>query len=96
MKKKMNKSILINNISRQKAYLKKSDVEESVNQILDVISDTLFRKDRIEIRGFGTFSSRCRNARLARNPKTGTSIIVNSKFRPYFRPAKLLRQELNS
>ena len=88
----MNKSDLIKGISLKIDRLKKNDIEESVNQLINVISNSLVDKNRVEIRGFGTFSSRHRPVRLARNPKTGTSITVGSKFYTYFRPSKLLKQ----
>ena len=92
----MNKSDLIKNISSQIIGLKKSDTEEAVNQLINVISNSLLEKNRVEIRGFGTFSSRHRPVRLARNPKTGTSITVGSKFYTYFRPSKLLKQQVKN
>ena len=92
----MNKSDLIKGISLKIDRLKKNDIEESVNQLINVISNSLVDKNRVEIRGFGTFSSRQRPVRLARNPKTGTSITVGSKFYTYFRPSKLLKQQVNN
>ena len=90
----MNRSDLVDNISKKIVNVKKSDVEESVNHLMSIISNTLSEKNRVEIRGFGTFSSRFRSTRLARNPKTGTSITVDSNFHIYFRPSKLLKQEV--
>ena len=92
----MNKSDLVIKISRKQAHLKRVDVEEATDQLTGFISNALSRNNRIEIRGFGTFSTRKRGARLARNPKTGSSIAVNSKFHPYFRASKLLRQLVNN
>ena len=92
----MNKSDLIKNISLQLDSIKKNDIEEAINQLINLISDSLLEKNRVEIRGFGTFSSRYRSVRLARNPKTGTSITVGSKFYTYFRPSKLLKQQVNN
>ena len=92
----MNKSDLVNKISRKKAHIKKADIEEATDLLTAVISNALNRNNRIEIRGFGTFSVRKRAARLARNPKTGSSITVNSKFHPYFRASRLLRQLVNN
>ena len=92
----MNKSDLVNKISRKKAHIKKVDIEEATDLLTGLISNALSRNNRIEIRGFGTFSARKRGARLARNPKTGSSITVNSKFHPYFRASKLLRQLVNN
>ena len=92
----MNKSDLIKNISFKIGNVKKNDTEEAVNQLINHISDSLLEKNRVEIRGFGTFSSRYRPVRLARNPKTGTSIAVGSKFYTYFRPSKLLKQQVKN
>ena len=58
--------------------------------------DSLLKKNRVEIRGFGTFSSRQRSVRLAKNPKTGTSITIGSKLYTYFRPSKLLKQQVKN
>ena len=92
----MNKSDLIKNISFKIGNVKKNDTEEAVNQLISIISDSILEKNRVEIRGFGTFSPRHRSVRLARNPKTGTSITVRSKFYTYFRPSKLLKQQVNN
>ena len=93
---KMNKSDLVIKISRKQAHIKRIDIEEATDQLTNLIFNALSRNDRVEIRGFGTFSTRKRGARLARNPKTGSSIAVNSKFHPYFRASKLLRQLVNN
>ena len=92
----MNKSDLVTKISRKKTHFKRVDIEEATDQLTSLISNSLIKNERIEIRGFGTFSTRKRGARLARNPKTGSSIAVNSKFHPYFRASKLLRQLVNN
>ena len=92
----MNKSDLIKNISFKIGNVKKNDTEEAVNQLINLICDSILEKNRVEIRGFGTFSSRYRAVRLARNPKTGTSITVGSKFYTYFRPSKLLKQQVKN
>ena len=93
---KMNKSDLVTKISRKQTNFKRVDIEEATDQLTSLISNALSRNDRVEIRGFGTFSTRKRGARLARNPKTGSSIAVNSKFHPYFRASKILRQLVNN
>ena len=92
----MNKSDLIKNISFNIGNVKKNDTEEAVNLLINLISKSLLEKNRVEIRGFGSFSSRYRPVRLARNPKTGTSITVGSKFYTYFRPSKLLKQQVKN
>ena len=92
----MNKSDLVHKISKKLVLLKKNDIDEATDKLTDLISTTLIKKDRVEIRGFGSFSTRERKARLARNPKTGSSITVSSKFHPYFRASKSLRESLNN
>ena len=92
----MNKSDLVIKISKKQAHFKRVDIEEATDQLTGLIFSALSRNERVEIRGFGTFSARKRDARLARNPKTGSSIAVNSKSHLYFRPSKLLRQLVNN
>ena len=93
---KMNKSDLVIKISRKLVHFKRVDIEEATDQLTGLIINALSRNDRVEIRGFGSFSTRKRAARLAKNPKTGSTIAVNSKFHPYFRVSKLLRQLVNN
>ena len=93
--KKMNKSDLVNNISNKSDSFTEDDIEKSVNSILELISKSLSQKKRVEIRNFGTFSIRLREERLSRNPKTGTSVLVEAKNHPYFRASKNLKQSLN-
>ena len=92
----MNKSELIQKISDKKNYFSKSDVEESVNSILNFVSEVMHNSDRVEIRNFGTFSTRYREKRLSRNPKLGTSVYVEAKHHPYFRASKYLKESLNN
>jgi integration host factor subunit beta len=92
----MNKSDLVIKISRKHAHFKRLDLEDATDRLTSFITNTLNKKDRVEIRGFGTFSTRKRAARIARNPKTGTSIVVQTKFHTYFRPSKSLKEELNN
>ena len=91
----MNKSELIQKIADKKNTLSKNDIEESVNLILNLISESLHISDRVEIRNFGTFSVRFRAERLSRNPKLGTSVYVEAKRHPYFRASKYLKESLN-
>ncbi len=93
--KKMNKSDLVNKISNKSDSFTEDDIEKSVNSILELISKSLSKKQRVEIRNFGTFSIRPREERLSRNPKTGTSVLVEAKNHPYFRASKNLKQSLN-
>ena len=91
----MNKSDLINRISDGEALLNEEDFEQSVNTILSLISNSLSNGNRVEIRNFGTFSIRSRKQRISRNPKTGTSVLVEAKHHPYFRASKHLKESLN-
>ncbi len=93
--KKMNKSDLVVNISNKSDSFTDDDIEKSVNSILELISKSLSKKQRVEIRNFGTFSVRSREERLSRNPKTGTSVLVEAKNHPYFRASKNLKESLN-
>ena len=93
--KKMNKSDLVNNISNKFDSFTEDDIEKSVNSILELISKSLSQNQRVEIRNFGTFSIRSREKRLSRNPKTGTTVLVEAKNHPYFRASKNLKQSLN-
>ena len=90
----MNKSDLVELITNKNTYLTRQDIDECFSEVLDFVSDSLKNGNRIEIRGFGTFSTRKRETRMARNPKTGAALKVNSKYHPYFRAAKSLKTSL--
>jgi len=91
----MNKSDLVRNLYKKENSFDESDVEQSVNTILRLISDALNNGDRVEVRNFGTFSIRSRDQRISRNPRTGTSVFVEAKHHPYFRASKFLKESLN-
>tara|TARA_S200000501_G_scaffold71551_1_gene63502 strand:+ start:71 stop:349 length:279 start_codon:yes stop_codon:yes gene_type:complete len=91
----MNKSDLIKKMSENADSLNVEDLEQTVATILNLISNSLDNGDRVEIRNFGTFSVRSRDQRISRNPKTGTSVLVEPKNHPYFRASKYLRESLN-
>ena len=90
----MNKSDLLLRLKAKKDLFSEEDLESSVNSILQIISRTLEEANRVEIRNFGTFSARKREKRLSRNPKTGTSVLVEPKNHPYFRASKNLKESL--
>ena len=92
----MNRSKLISNLIEKNKFLSKNDVEDSVSLMLGTVSDTLAQGGRVELRGFGSFSTRKRNKRISRNPKTGKSILVQEKKHPYFRASKRLKEALNN
>ena len=91
----MNKSDLLENLKSKNDSFSEEDVESSINLILKFISNTLAKANRVEIRNFGSFSARKRDKRLSRNPKSGTSVLVEPKNHPYFRASKNLKESLN-
>ena len=91
----MIKSDLVNSLLSKSDSFSYEDIEKSVKSILDLITDSLTNNERVEVRNFGTFSTRSREQRLSRNPKTGTSVLVEQKKHPYFRASKNLKQSLN-
>lgn len=91
----MTKSELIERIAAVQTQLSGKDVELAVKMILDHMADALSAGERIEIRGFGSFSLHYRAARLGRNPKTGEKVELAGKFVPHFKPGKELRDRVN-
>ena len=91
----MIKSDLVLKIAEQNPHLYQRDVENIVNAILDTIADALARGDRVELRGFGAFSVKRRDARTARNPRTGETVSVSEKVIPVFKTGKEMRIRLN-
>ena len=91
----MIKSELIERISSQNPHLFQRDIEKIVTVILDEIVEALRRGGRVELRGFGAFSAKVREARQGRNPRTGASVAVGKKAMPYFRTGKEMRARLN-
>jgi integration host factor subunit beta len=91
----MLKSQLIDRLAADYPHLRHEDVEKVVNVILDEIGDALARGDRVELRGFGAFSVRRREARRGRNPRTGEAVKVPAKAVPFFKAGKELRARVN-
>ncbi|WP_420403350.1 integration host factor subunit beta [Nisaea sp.] len=91
----MTKSELIMRLAEANPHLYQRDVERIVSAIFDEISDALARGDRVELRGFGAFSVKKRDARVGRNPRTGDSVPVQEKFVPFFKTGKQLRDRIN-
>ncbi len=91
----MTKSELIERIAAEQSQLSAKDVELAVKMILDHMAETLAEGERIEIRGFGSFSLHYRESRLGRNPKTGEKVELEGKFVPHFKPGKELRERVN-
>tara|TARA_X000001036_G_C20323412_1_gene661438 strand:- start:227 stop:610 length:384 start_codon:yes stop_codon:yes gene_type:complete len=91
----MTKSELIERIAALQAQLSAKDVELAIKTMLDHMADALAEGDRIEIRGFGSFSLHYRAARVGRNPKTGDKVQLAGKYVPHFKPGKKLRDRVN-
>ena len=91
----MTKSELIERIARKQSHLALKDVELGVKTLLEMMSSALASGDRIEIRGFGSFSLNHRPPRIGRNPKTGEPVALPAKYVPHFKPGKELRQRVN-
>jgi len=91
----MIKSELVQIIAARNPHLFLRDVENIVGAIFDEITDALAEGNRVELRGFGAFSVKRRDARLGRNPRTGDSVQVAEKHIPFFKTGKQLRDRLN-
>jgi integration host factor subunit beta len=92
----MTKSELIDLLARNQGHLAYKDVELAVKSLIEQMSGSLATGDRIEIRGFGSFSLHYRPPRMGRNPKTGESVALTGKHVPHFKPGKELRERVNS
>jgi integration host factor subunit beta len=91
----MTKSELIQRIAELNPHLYHRDVERIVTTIFEEISEALAQGDRVELRGFGAFSVKQRDARVGRNPRTGAAVQVAEKHIPFFKTGKLLRERMN-
>lgn len=91
----MIRSELIQKIADENPHLFQRDVERIVNTIFEEITSAMSRGDRVELRGFGAFSVKQRDARVGRNPRTGEAVDVEAKHVPFFKTGKLLRDRLN-
>lgn len=91
----MTKSELIECLAAEQNHLSQADVELAVRCILEQMSRALSEGERIEIRGFGSFSLHYRPARMGRNPRTGESVALPGKYVPHFKPGKALRERVN-
>ncbi|MCI4412246.1 MAG: integration host factor subunit beta [Thiotrichales bacterium] len=92
----MTKSELIDLIARRQHQLPAKDIELAVNLIIETLSDALATDDRIEIRGFGSFTLHHRKPRIGRNPKTGAAVALESKSVPHFKPGKELKEAIDA
>lgn len=92
----MTKSELIAVLTERQAHLSVKDIEDGVKYIFEIMRQTLIKGERIEIRGFGSFSLRYREARDARNPKTGEAVNIHGKYAVHFKPGKELKEQVNN
>ncbi len=90
----MTRSDLIAALAHRFTHLTATDAEIAVKEILDAIGDSLAKGDRVEIRGFGSFSLNFRPPRTGRNPKSGESVSVPPKFVPHFKAGKEMRERV--
>ena len=91
----MTKSELIEVLAEQQSHLAYKDVELAVKYMLEQMSNALASGERIEIRGFGSFSLHFRPPRIGRNPKTGDAVALSGKYVPHFKPGKEMRDRVN-
>jgi integration host factor subunit beta len=89
------KSELVQRMAARNPHLYQRDVENIVDAILDEITEGLARGERVELRGFGAFSTKQRSARTGRNPRTGDQVPVIEKVVPFFKTGKEMRERLN-
>jgi integration host factor subunit beta len=92
----MTKSELIEAIANRQSHLNAKDVELAVKYLIEIMSNSLANGERIEIRGFGSFSLHYRPPRIGRNPKTGEAVALSGKHVPHFKPGKDLRERVNA
>jgi len=92
---KINKKDLIELLSNNQDQLPRRDIELTVNTIINTMIKTLTSGERIEIRGFGSFSLHYRKPRIGRNPKTGATVTINESYVPHFKPGKNLKKQVN-
>ena len=90
----VNRSDIINSVSKAN-NLNYSDIEFSIKKLIDFMSSNLYRGERIEIRGFGTFCLHTHRSRIARNPKTGEKIALERRNTVHFKPSKELKSRVN-
>ena len=90
------KSELIEKIAQKQGHLQHKDIELSVKSMIEQMSHALSSGERIEIRGFGSFSLHFRPPRIGRNPKSGENVTLSEKYLPHFKPGKEFRERVNN
>ena len=96
MRLSMTKSELIERLADQARQIPAKDLELAIKELLEQMAQTLQKGDRIEIRGFGSFSLHYRAPRVGRNPKTGETVELDGKYVPHFKPGKELRERVDA
>ena len=92
----MTKSELIQIITNKNSFLYQKDVYKIIDTLFNSITKALKDGDRVELRGFGTFKTKLRNARIGRNPKTGEPVAIPQKKMPFFKMGKSMKERINS
>ena len=92
----LNKSDLIIKIMNLNSQINQKEIEKSVNAFFDTITISLTNSQKVELRGFGSFGVKKREARLARNPKTGSTVAVSAKKISFFKMGKGMKEQLNN
>ena len=92
----MTKSELILKITSKNSYLYHKDVFKIIDTLFNCVTKALKDGDRVELRGFGTFTTKIRNARIGRNPKTGDPVAIPQKKMPFFKMGKSMKERINS
>ena len=92
----MTKSELILKITKKNSFLYQKDIHRIIDTLFDSVTKALNNDDRVELRGFGTFSTKQRNARIGRNPKTGEPVAIPKKKMPFFKMGKTMKERINS
>ena len=92
----MTKSELILKITSKNSYLYHKDVYKIIDTLFISITKALDNDDRVELRGFGTFTTKHRDARIGRNPKTGEPVAIPKKKMPFFKMGKSMKERINS
>ena len=92
----MTKSELIFKITNKNSYLYNKDVYKIIDTLFNSVTKALKDGDRVELRGFGTFTTKLRNARIGRNPKTGEPVAIPQKKMPFFKMGKSMKERINS
>ena len=92
----MTKSELILKITNKNSFLYQKDVHKIIDTLFNSVAKALKDGDRVELRGFGTFTTKLRNARIGRNPKTGEPVAIPQKKMPFFKMGKSMKERINS